>query len=90
MQRSMRVEIREANVQLSEIAEQVLDHLHPLSDGPSESPPTITKRAIELYNTILRWKLTLPPRLRMEDAVLPNAILLQYVTMYKYYLLASY
>lgn len=78
----MKVEIREANVQLAEIAEQVLEYLYPLSDSSSEHPAANPSRAVELYDTLIRWKLTLPARLRLEDAVLPNAILLQYVVMY--------
>ena len=79
-QRSMKVEIREAQCKLAVIAEQVLDYLYPLADGPSGPPTADPGRAVELYNTLVNWKLALPARLRLEDAILPNAILLQYVT----------
>jgi hypothetical protein len=76
----MKVEVREAQCKLAEIAEQVLDYLYPLADGSSRSPTTDPGRAVELYDTLIDWKLALPARLRLEDAILPNAILLQYVT----------
>lgn len=80
MQRSMKVEIREAHSQLSEMAEQVLDYLYPLSDRSSVPVTTNPERAVELYDTIVLWKLSLPSPLRLEDAILPKTILLQYVT----------
>ena len=75
----MKVEIREAQCKLAEIAEKVLDYLYPLADGPSGPPTTDPHRAVELYDTLVNWKLALPARLRLEDAILPSAILLQYV-----------
>lgn len=82
VQRSMKVELREANCHLSEIAEDVLDYLYPLPNGASGNPTTDPRRAVELYGTLVQLKLSLPPRLRLEDAILPTAILLQYVTRY--------
>lgn len=79
-QRSMKVEIREAQCKLAEIAEQVLDYLYPLANGPSGPPTADPGRAVELYDTLVNWKLALPARLRLEDAILPDSILLQYVT----------
>ncbi|KAJ4992891.1 hypothetical protein SVAN01_01595 [Stagonosporopsis vannaccii] len=76
IQRSMQVEIREANSYLAEIAEDVLDYLYPPSDASSGHPTNNPQRAVELYDTLARWKLSLPARLRLEDAILPDAILL--------------
>ncbi|KAJ8113959.1 hypothetical protein OPT61_g4046 [Boeremia exigua] len=76
IQRSMKVEIREANASLSEMAEDILDYLYPLSDCLARPPVANPQRAIELYNTLVQWKLTLPARLRLEEAILPSAILL--------------
>ena len=76
----MKVEIREAQCKLAEIAEQVLDYLYPLANGPSGPPTADPGRAVELYDTLVNWKLALPARLRLEDAILHDSILLQYVT----------
>jgi hypothetical protein len=76
-QKSMRVEIREVDVKLSELVEDTLDYLVQDSDAPS--PITEPQRALELYDAFVHWRLTLPPRIRLEEAVLPSAILLQYV-----------
>lgn len=73
----MKVEIREADSHLSELAEDALDYLYPLSDGSPRPPVANVGRAIKLYDTLVQWKLSLPARLRLEDAVLPSAILLQ-------------
>lgn len=77
MQRSMKVEIREVDCQLSEMAEEVLDYLYPFPGASSRLPVTDVKRAIKFYNMLVHWKFSLPARLRLEDAVLPSAILLQ-------------
>lgn len=77
----MKVEIREALSNLSEIAEKALGYLYPESDGVSRLPTADPGRAVELYHTLTHWKLLLPSRLRMEDAILPSAILLQYVNL---------
>ena len=66
----MKVEVREADAYLSVIAEDVLD-------GPSGPPTTNPQRAIDIYNSIVQWKFSLPPRLRLEEAIQPSAILLQ-------------
>lgn len=76
-QRSLKVEIREIDSDLSEIAEDVLDFLHPLPNSPSGPPTTNPQRAVELYNMLVQWKFSLPAQLRVEEAVQPSAILLQ-------------
>lgn len=71
----MQVDIREADVALSELTEEVLDCIHP-GEGvkdPLENP----ERALELYDAVVQWKTTLPQCLRLEVAVLPSAIMLQ-------------
>ena len=73
----MQVEIREVDSNLSEIAEDVLAFLYPPSDGLAEPPLADPQTAINLYNTIVQWKVSLPARLRLEDAVQPCIILLQ-------------
>ena len=73
----MRVEIREVDSFLSEVAEDVLNFLHPLPDCSPEPAAAKAQRAIELYNTLVQWKLSLPARLRVEEAVLPRVISLQ-------------
>lgn len=73
----MKIEIREADCQLSEMAEGALDYLYPLPDKSPDSSGATIARAIELYNTLVQWKFSLPARLRLEDAILPSAILLQ-------------
>jgi hypothetical protein len=73
----MEVEIREVDCHLSEIAEDVLDYLYPIPNGSPGSPGANVRRVLELYDTLVQWKFSLPARLRLEDAVLPSAILLQ-------------
>lgn len=73
----LQVEIREADVALSEICEEVLSYLHPL-DG-EESPLSNLSKALELYDAVVKLRLNLPHCLRFEVTVLPAAILLQYV-----------
>jgi hypothetical protein len=73
----MNIEIREADCQLSEMAESTLDYLYPLPDGSPGPPVANVARAIELYDALVQWKFSLPARLRLEDATLPSAILLQ-------------
>lgn len=73
-QRSLKVEVREASVALAEIVEEALDFITPNEDSrPAVETP---QRALELYDAIVRWKYSLPDRLRSEDAVLPNPIIL--------------
>jgi hypothetical protein len=71
----MIVEVREADVQLAEVAEDALNYLTP-DEG---STPTITNpdRAVQMYDTLVHWKLSLPDQLRFEEAVLPSTILLR-------------
>jgi hypothetical protein len=73
----MKVEIREVDCHLSELAEDVLDYLYPLPDGSPGPPVANVGRVIELYDKLVQWKFSLPARLRLEDVVLPSAILLQ-------------
>jgi hypothetical protein len=76
-QRSMKIEIRGADCELSEMAESTLDYLYASPNGSKGSPVVNIARAIELYDTLVQWKFSLPARLRLEDAILPSAILLQ-------------
>ncbi|KAK7908706.1 hypothetical protein PG985_016009 [Apiospora marii] len=74
MQRSMKVETREADAALSEIVEETLDFIYPSEDGV---PPVANpQRALELYRAIVDWRFSCPSRIRLEEAVLPSAILL--------------
>ncbi|KAG6980388.1 Nitrogen assimilation transcription factor nit-4 [Fusarium oxysporum f. sp. conglutinans] len=73
-QNALKREIFNAECNLAEITEQILDFLIPLEEGwpPRRNP----HRALELYTKLTRWKLSLPERLKVENAVLPSAILL--------------
>jgi hypothetical protein len=73
----MKIEIRGADCELSEMAESTLDYLYASPNGSKGSPVVNIARAIELYDTLVQWKFSLPARLRLEDAILPSAILLQ-------------
>lgn len=75
IQRSMKVEIREVDAKLSEIAEETLDFIYPTD---ARTPPsTRPQRAVQLYRAIVDWKQACPSRIRPEEAVLPSALLLQ-------------
>jgi hypothetical protein len=74
-QKSLKREIFDAECELAEITEQVLEFLIPLEDGVA--PRRNVKRAMELYTEIIEWKFSLPERLKAENAVLPAAIVLQ-------------
>ena len=74
-QPSMRIEIREVDVALSEIAEQALNLLYP--EEGQQSPAANPTRALKLYDSFVSWKFSCPDRLRFEEAVLPSVILLQ-------------
>ncbi|RYC78714.1 hypothetical protein BFJ63_vAg18411, partial [Fusarium oxysporum f. sp. narcissi] len=73
-QNALKREIFDAECNLAEITEQILDFLIPFEEGwpPRRNP----HRALELYTKLTRWKLSLPERLKVENAVLPSAILL--------------
>ncbi|KAG7424683.1 Nitrogen assimilation transcription factor nit-4 [Fusarium oxysporum f. sp. raphani] len=73
-QNALKREIFDAECDLAEITEQVLDFLIPLEEG--WPPRRNTHRALELYTELTRWKYSLSERLRVENAVLPSAILL--------------
>ncbi|KAF5703908.1 hypothetical protein FMUND_12805 [Fusarium mundagurra] len=71
-QKSLKREIFAAECNLAEITEQVLEFLIPLEDGVA--PRRNIERALELYTKIVKWKFSLPERLKVENAVLPAAI----------------
>ncbi|KAH7237907.1 hypothetical protein B0J15DRAFT_503142, partial [Fusarium solani] len=73
-QKSLKREIFEAECDLTEITEQVLEFLIPLEEGCL--PRRNAQKALELYKKLTQWKFSLPERLRAENAVLPAAILL--------------
>ncbi|SCV48593.1 uncharacterized protein FFB14_10462 [Fusarium fujikuroi] len=74
VQKSLKVEIREADALLSEVVEEALDFIYPDENGapPSKNP----QLALEFYRIIVHWKQNCPNQLRLEDAVMPSAILL--------------
>jgi hypothetical protein len=74
-QNALKGEIFDAECDLTEITEQILDFLTTLEAG--WPPRRNTQRALELYTELTRWKYSLSERFRMENAVLPSAILLQ-------------
>jgi len=75
IQKSMLVELREADVVLSELAEDVLDFIYP--EEGNRPPLADSQRALELYDALVEWKHSCPSGIRFEEAVLPSAILLQ-------------
>jgi hypothetical protein len=68
-------ELFDAECSLTEIAEEILEFLNPLDHEPK--PENHPKRAIELYNRLINWKLALPEKLRSENVILPGAMVLQ-------------
>lgn len=75
VQPSHKIEARQAEVGLAEIVEEVLDFLIPEEGSqPAVKDPG---RAVKLYESILEWKYSLPDSLRIEQTVLPSAILLE-------------
>ncbi|EXA30767.1 hypothetical protein FOVG_17870 [Fusarium oxysporum f. sp. pisi HDV247] len=73
-QKSMKREIFAAECNLAEITEQVLEFLISLEDGIA--PRCNIERALELYTKIVKWKFSFPERLKVENVVLPAAIVL--------------
>ncbi|KAK7592059.1 hypothetical protein V3481_006693 [Fusarium oxysporum f. sp. vasinfectum] len=73
-QNALKGEIFDAECDLTELTEQILNFLTPLEEG--WPPRRNTQRALELYTELTRWKYSLSERLRVENAVLPSAILL--------------
>ncbi|KAH6949622.1 hypothetical protein DER45DRAFT_606568 [Fusarium avenaceum] len=73
-QNALRGEIFDAECDLTELTEQIINFLTPLEEG--WPPQRNTQRALELYKELTRWKYSLSERLRVENAVLPSAILL--------------
>ncbi|RKL10788.1 hypothetical protein BFJ70_g16469 [Fusarium oxysporum] len=73
-QKSLKREIFAAECSLAEITEQILEFLIPLEDGVA--PRRSIERALELYTKIVKWKFAFPERLKVENAVLPAAIVL--------------
>jgi hypothetical protein len=74
-QNALKGEIFAAECDLAEITEQILNFLTPLDDG--WPPRRNTRRALELYTELTRWKHSLSERLRVENMVLPSTILPQ-------------
>ena len=78
-QRSLKVELREVDVTLAEIAEEALEFITPDENSrPATEHPT---RALELYDAVIRWQYSLPDRIRFEEAALPSTILVQSVCL---------
>lgn len=75
-QPSMKVEMKDADVLLSEIAEDIMELVHPDPCIDIDLLTGNTQRAVELYNALVLWRVNLPPRISSEDAVLPSALLL--------------
>lgn len=73
-QPAMQATVREADVALAEIVEEILDYLHPSED--ETSPVATPSRALQFYDALMGWKRQLPDELRLEHTVLPSAILL--------------
>ncbi|KAH7248274.1 hypothetical protein B0J15DRAFT_514396 [Fusarium solani] len=73
-QKALKREIFDAEYDLTEITEQVLEFLILPEEG--RPPRRNTKRAMELYTRLSGWKFSLPEPLQAENAVLPAAILL--------------
>ncbi|KAL5610590.1 hypothetical protein FOBRF1_006707 [Fusarium oxysporum] len=73
-QNALKGQIFDAECDFTEIAEQIVDFLIPLEEG--WPPRRNTYRALELYTKLTRWKFSLPERLKVENAVVPSAILL--------------
>ncbi|KAG4292508.1 hypothetical protein FPRO06_11996 [Fusarium proliferatum] len=74
VQKSLKVEIREVDALLSEVVEEALDFIYP---DENEAPPSKNPQlALQFYRSIVNWKQNCPNQLRLEDAVLPSAILL--------------
>ncbi|XEV04549.1 hypothetical protein FSHL1_009836 [Fusarium sambucinum] len=74
IQQSLQVEMRTADVELSEIAEETLDFIYPVE---GQLPPQAnTERALEIYDKYVAWKYSRPNRIRFADATVPSVILL--------------
>lgn len=71
-QRSFREEIFEAECDLMEIFEDIMDFLAPThSDtNPFEAP----EQALKLYQRLMAWKYSLPEFLQAESSILPAAL----------------
>ncbi|OBS23068.1 hypothetical protein FPOA_03631 [Fusarium poae] len=74
IQKSLQVEMRTADVALSEIAEETLDFIYP--EEGQLPPQANTQRALEIYDKYVEWKYSCPSRIRFEDATVPSVILL--------------
>lgn len=73
----MKVEIKEFDVRLSEIVEDIFELFTSAEVKHPRSIREKCEQANHLYDKLHEWTLSLPPRLRVEDAALPRAILLQ-------------
>jgi hypothetical protein len=76
-QPSLKVDVRNVELRLAEIAEETLAFLVP-NDG-TEPPTRRPHRAHELYDAMTDWMYTLPDRIRLEEAVLPSTLIIQSV-----------
>jgi hypothetical protein len=74
-QKSLKREIFATEYNLTEITEQVLKFLILLEDGIA--PRRNIERALELYIKIIKWKFSVPKRLKVENTVLLAGIVLQ-------------
>jgi hypothetical protein len=74
IQKSLQVEMRTADVALSEIAEETLDFIYP--EEGQLPPQANTQRALEIYDKYVEWKYSCPSCIRFEDATVPSVILL--------------
>ncbi|KAH7268961.1 uncharacterized protein BKA55DRAFT_547551, partial [Fusarium redolens] len=80
-QKSLKREIFAAECNLAEITEQVLEFLIPLEDGVA--PRRNIERALELYIKIVKWKFSVPERLKVENAVLPAGVVLHMLRLFE-------
>ncbi|KFA68336.1 hypothetical protein S40285_09476 [Stachybotrys chlorohalonatus IBT 40285] len=71
-QRSFKKEIFDAECDLMEIFQDIMDFLSPIDNGPhpSEAP----EHAVKLYGRLTAWKYSLPEYLQSESCVLPSAL----------------
>jgi hypothetical protein len=74
----MKVEIRNEELKLAEIAEQALEFITPNEDSqPAVKRPELAR---ELYDLVVDWSYALPDRIRLEEAVLPSTLILKSAT----------
>ncbi|KEY71942.1 hypothetical protein S7711_07091 [Stachybotrys chartarum IBT 7711] len=71
-QRSFKREIFNAECDLMEIFEDIMDFLAPIDNGPN--PLEAPEHAVKLYRRLTAWKYSLPEYLQSESCVLPSAL----------------